>query len=89
MVEAHAPEDAGASLHRLVEDEAGADAALELLQGDRSFLVLVEDGEPVVVAARAQDGVPAGEPSMSVVLRCLSSRREIIAADLGQSCPIA
>jgi len=62
-----------------------ADAALELLQGDRSFLILVDDdGVPVVAASRSCDGEEAGEPSMSVVSRCISGKREIIAADIGE-----
>jgi len=62
-----------------------ADAALELLQGDRSFLILVgEDDEPVVAASRCSAGEEPGEPSMSVVHRCISGKREVIAADIGE-----
>lgn len=64
--------------------EAIADAALELLQADRAFVLLVEDGVPRVAARRTADGRDDGRPSMSVVGRTLAERAEVIATDLSE-----
>lgn len=76
---------------RHTEDRAGllatlAEAALDLLKGDRSF-VLVLDGEgdePVVAARHAAAGAEGGKPSMSVVRRVLESRTEVIVGDVAE-----
>ena len=80
---------------RRQDDEAGllqtvAEAALELLAGERAFVILsgdsLEDGRPDlrVVAAHTAAGVEVGAPSMSVVRRVLDARTEVIAADLSE-----
>lgn len=61
-----------------------AGASLDLLDGERSFVLLDEDGEPSVVASAARKGVEPSAPSMSVVKRALTDGREVIAADLGE-----
>ena len=80
---------------RRQDDEAGllqtvAEAALELLSGERAFVILSgeegDDGRPhlAVVAAHTAEGVEVGVPSMSVVRRVLDARTEVIAADLSE-----
>jgi signal transduction histidine kinase/tetratricopeptide (TPR) repeat protein len=76
-----------------------ADAALELTDADRSFVLLLpehvgllsdlpgvssEPGPPQVVAARARDGVPPGAPSMAVIRSALSRGREVIVGDVSE-----
>ncbi len=64
--------------------DAIAESALELLRGDRSFVLLREGGETRVVAARSKQAGDPGEPSMSVVQRAISEKREVIATDLDE-----
>ena len=59
-------------------------AALDLLDGERSFVLVDVDGEPSVAASAARPGVEPGVPSMSVVKRAVPDGREVIAADLGE-----
>jgi signal transduction histidine kinase/tetratricopeptide (TPR) repeat protein len=59
-------------------------AALDLLEGERSFVLVEIGGEPSVVASAARPGVETGAPSMSVVKRAITDGREVIAADLGE-----
>ena len=61
-----------------------AGASLDLLDGERSFVLLDEGGEPSVAASAARKGVEPSVPSMSVVKRALTDGREVIAADLGE-----
>ncbi len=80
---------------RRQDDETGllqtvAEAALELLSGERAFVVLAGDegddgrADLSVVAAHTAEGVEVGVPSMSVVRRVLDARTEVIAADLSE-----
>ncbi len=64
--------------------QAIAAAALDLLDGERSFVLVDTDAEPTVAASAARQGVNPGLPSMSVVKRALDDGREVIAADLGE-----
>lgn len=64
--------------------DAIIDGALSLLEGTRSFVVLVEDGKLRVAAARRRDGGDPGSPSMSIVRRAIEGGKEVIAADLGE-----
>jgi len=64
--------------------DAIADTALDLLQGDRSFVLLRDEGEVRVVAFRARQAGEPGEPSMSVVHRAIAEKREVIATDLDE-----
>jgi signal transduction histidine kinase len=61
-----------------------AEAALDLLQSDRAFVVRLKGEELEVIAAVTRDGVEAGQPSSSIVRRALEQRAEVIAADLGE-----
>ncbi len=61
-----------------------ASAALDLLDAERSFVLLAERGGPVVAAQRATSDASGGPPSMTIVRRALSGRREVIAGDLGE-----
>jgi signal transduction histidine kinase len=60
-----------------------AAAALDVLDVDRAFvLVLDDDGEPIVRARATADSAVQSGPSLSVVRRALTRRREVLAADL-------
>jgi signal transduction histidine kinase/tetratricopeptide (TPR) repeat protein len=62
-----------------------ANAGLKLLDGERAFVVLVEDGAPVVHAIRTRSGETEGaKPSYSVLDACIQSRKEVIAADISE-----
>jgi len=62
-----------------------ARAGLTLLDGDRAFVVLVEEDTPLVKATAQREGHdPVARPSMTVVKRCIEGRKEVIAADLGE-----
>ncbi len=65
--------------------QAIARAAVDLLDGDRAFVITKEpEGEPMVAASALAPGIEAGQPSMSVVMRALEDGREVLAADLGE-----
>ncbi len=57
------------------------EVALELVDGQRAFVILDEDGPKIRAGAHAP-GVESDEPSMSVVRNVLDSRREVIVADM-------
>lgn len=62
-----------------------ARAGLKLLDGERAFVVLMEEGTPLVRALAQRDGHdPDARPSMTVVKSCIEGRTEVIAADLGE-----
>lgn len=62
---------------------AVADAAIDIIEVERAFvLVLAHDGEVRVAASTVTAMAPAGQPSMSVVRRALDQRREVLATDL-------
>ncbi len=63
--------------------DAIARAALELLDGQRAFVMLLEGDELVVAASCAADDSDPGQPSTSVARRAIESGKEVIAADLG------
>jgi signal transduction histidine kinase len=63
--------------------EAVADAALELLRVDRSFVVLRSSSGLSVVASASRAPGGSGQPSMSIVRRAVSQGgREVLALDL-------
>lgn len=62
--------------------DAIGDAAMDLLHGDRAFVVLSEGGDLRVAASRARDRAEPGEPSMSIVKKAIGERREVVATDL-------
>jgi len=66
--------------------DAIADAALDLLGGDRAFVLLVgDDGEPVVAAAQLRNELDTPRPpAMTIVRRALEGGRQIIASDLSE-----
>ncbi len=66
-----------------------ANSAMELLQADRSFVILdrsgrgaTSDADLVVAAQASRPDVPPGPLSMSVVSLALSRQREVIAPDV-------
>jgi signal transduction histidine kinase/tetratricopeptide (TPR) repeat protein len=62
-----------------------AKAGLKLLDGERAFVVLMEEGTPLVKATAQRDGHdPDARPSMTVVKSCIEGKKEVIAADLGE-----
>lgn len=62
-----------------------ARAGLKLLDGERAFVVLMEEGTPLVRATAQRDGHdPDARPSMTVVKSCIEGQKEVIAADLGE-----
>ncbi len=62
---------------------AVAEAALELLEAERAFVILREGEELRVVASAQAPGEPVGEPSKAIVLRAVAREgSEILAADL-------
>jgi signal transduction histidine kinase len=61
-----------------------AAAGLELLDGQRSYVVLLQEGLPRVVAARYASPSHHGDPSMTIMRKCLSGGGEIIAPDLDE-----
>ena len=63
--------------------DAIADAALDLLEGERCFVLLMEHGQPIVAVARSRSGADPGRPARAVVQRALTSGRPVIASDLG------
>lgn len=67
--------------------DAIASAALELLDAERSFVLLCEPGrphDPVVVASRFREEGEVGAPSMTIVRRAISAGREMIMGDVGE-----
>jgi len=66
--------------------DAIADAALDLLGGDRAFVLLIgDDGEPMVAAARLRNELDTPRPpAMTIVRRALEGGRHIIANDLSE-----
>jgi signal transduction histidine kinase len=60
-----------------------ARASLELIHGDRAF-VLLEDGlgELQIAATHSLPGAPSGQPSMSIAQRAWKEGREVVAADI-------
>jgi len=70
------------NIERLLD--AVASSTLDLLGGDRSFVLETRNGDPVVVATAVKPGVEPGQPSMTVVQRALADGREVIAADVGE-----
>ena len=69
-------------LKRLLDAIAGA--ALDLLDGERSFVLLDKGSDLEVAAAKLREGVEPGQPSITIARRALRDGREIIAADLGE-----
>jgi len=64
---------------------AVAEAALELLDAERAFVILREEQGLRVIASALAPGEPAGEPSMAIVLRAVAREgSEILAADLDE-----
>ncbi|MEC8425231.1 MAG: GAF domain-containing protein, partial [Myxococcota bacterium] len=62
-----------------------AKAGLSLLDGERAFVLLLEEGTPLVRATARRDGLDLdARPSMTIVRRCIEGRKEVIAADLGE-----
>jgi signal transduction histidine kinase len=61
-----------------------AAAGLELLDGQRSYVVLQQEGQPRVVAARYASPAHRGDPSMTILRKCLGGGGEIIAPDLDE-----
>ena len=65
--------------------DAVAVAALDVLGADRAFVLLREDGELRVASSALAPEQPEGQPSMSVVQRCVAREgREVLAADLDE-----
>ena len=64
--------------------DAVASATLELLEGDRAFVILDHGGAPEVAATAVRRGVSPGQPSTTVVQRALADGREVIAADVDE-----
>ena len=64
--------------------DAVAAATLELLEGDRAFVILDHGGEPEVAATAVRRGVSPGQPSTTIVQRALADGREVIAADVDE-----
>ncbi len=58
-----------------------AQAGLELLEGERAFVLT---GHPPQVVAAVAHGPVQGRPSMSVVEQAIRDRREVIAADVDE-----
>ncbi len=71
-------QDAGAVLG------AVAEAALELLEVQRAFVLLLDGEVLTVAAARVRQGLSTEPPSMSVVGRALSTGRSVLAPDLDE-----
>lgn len=61
-----------------------AQAARELLDGERAFVLLERDGGLELGASVARDGLDPGQPSTSVVHRALREGKEVIAADISE-----
>lgn len=60
-----------------------AEAALGVVDVERAFVLVMDDeGEPVVRACAAADSAVQSGPSLSVVRRALTRRRDVLAADL-------
>ena len=64
--------------------EAVASSTLDLLDGDRAFVLVTGDAAPEIAATATRPGVDPGQPSMTVVQRALADGREVIAADVGE-----
>lgn len=58
-----------------------AGAAVDLIGAERAFVVLMRNGTPEIVARSGSGDHP---PAMSVVRRCLSLRREVVASDIDE-----
>ncbi len=61
-----------------------ADVARELLQAERCFVLLLDDGVPVVRACSLANAALPGAPPTSIIERSLATQREVIAPDLGE-----
>jgi signal transduction histidine kinase len=61
-----------------------AGSARDLLDAERSFVLLGAEGTMEVVAATSRDGLDPGRPSTSVVNRALREGKEVIAADIAE-----
>lgn len=62
-----------------------AKSGLDLLSGDRAFVILVEEDTPLVKATAVREGQdPESRPSMTLVKACINEKTEIIAADIGE-----
>jgi len=64
--------------------DAVATATLDLLDGERAFVLIDRDGTPEVVASAAREGTDPGAPSRTVVSRALRDGREVIASDVDE-----
>jgi len=64
--------------------DAVASAALDLLDAERSFVLVSEGGEVRVMATRRRGDALEGDPSMTMVRRAMSGQREVIAGDLDE-----
>ncbi len=60
-----------------------ADAALDVLDAERAFVLLGPHAEQVG-ARRCRDGASPGQPSRSIVERAVAARREVIAVDIDE-----
>ena len=61
--------------------DALATAAVDLIGGERAFVILVRDGREEVVA---RSGTGDHPPAMSVVRRCIALEREVVASDIDE-----
>ncbi len=61
-----------------------AKSAQDLLDAERSFVLLGDEGTMEVVASSSRDGLDPGRPSTSVVHRALREGKEVIAADISE-----
>jgi len=64
--------------------DAVASAALDLLDAERSFVLVAEFGQVRVAATRRRQDAPDGDPSMTIVRRAMSGQREVLAGDLDE-----